>query len=144
MKIANTVFVGVLAFGILLILSNCTTTTTPLPVDNLDELVGTWVNESYTVRAQKIVIEPDGVYVAYDKVEYLSYIGTGILELVEKWEDSKGNIYCKLRFDRNGVWVYELDKINKSGTVLEFVQSYNDYPTEIDPNDLEYCVYYRQ
>ncbi|MEE9306706.1 MAG: hypothetical protein V3V57_04150 [Spirochaetia bacterium] len=144
MKTRKTVVTIALGVGVLFLLGSCVTTKTPLPTDNIDELVGTWVNTDYKIRPQKIVIDPDGIYISYKKIEYTTYSGTGTLELIEKWIDSKGNIFCKIRFDRAGDLVYELDKISNSGTVLEFVQSYKDYPTEINPNDLEYRIYYRQ
>lgn len=144
MKARTTVETLALSALVLLFLGTCASTKTPLPTDNIDELVGTWVNTDYTIRAQKIVVEPDGVYTAYKKIEDTTYSGSGTLELVEKWTDSKGNLFCKICFDRAGDLVYELDKISNAGTVLEYVQSYKDYPTEINPNDLEYNVYYRQ
>ena len=144
MKTTKIILAIALSLGVLQLLGTCATTKTPLPTDNIDELVGTWVNTDYNIRAQKIVIEPDGVYVSYKKIEYTVHSGTGTLEIIEKWRDSKGNIFIKTREIPGGDWVYSLNKISNSGTVLEYVNSYKDYPTEINPDDLEYRIYYRQ
>jgi hypothetical protein len=144
MKTRKTVLVIALSVGVLLFLGTCVTTETPLPTDNIDELVGTWVNTDYTVRPQKIIIGSDGVYVTYKNIEYTVHSGTGTLRLIEKWKDSKGNIFCKIRSDEGGYPVYELEKISNSGTVLEYVVDYQDYPNEVNQNDLEYRIYYRQ
>ena len=144
MKTRKIVSAIVLSLGVLLLPGTCASTKIPLPTDNIDELVGTWVNTDYSFRAQKFVLDPDGVYVSYKKIEYTVHSGTGTLELIEKWTDSKGNIFCKIRFDRGGELVYELDRISNTGTVWESVQSYKDYPAEINPDDLEYRIYYRQ
>ncbi|HDY89020.1 MAG TPA: hypothetical protein ENH82_13015 [bacterium] len=135
----------VIILGVLLFFTNCASTKTPLPTDNIDELVGTWINSDYSFRAQKVVVEPDGIYLMYKKIEDTTYtLGTGTLKLIEKWADSKGNIYCKIRSDQPSHPVYELDKISNAGTVLEYIQDYKEYPTEIDPNNLRYRIYYRQ
>lgn len=144
MKISKTFLFFILSLGILVFFSGCATAKIPLPTDNFDEMVGIWVNKDYKVRSQKIVIEPDGVYTAYKKIEYTTWSGTGTLEPIEKWTDSKKNIFIKTREFTGSEWVYSINKISNSGTVLEYVNSYKDYPTEINPNDLEYRIYYRQ
>jgi len=135
----------VIILGVLLFLPKCAGTKTPLPTDNIDELAGTWINPDYSFRPQKVVVEPDGIYSTYRKIEdTIHYYATGTLKLIEKWVDSKGNIWCKTRADRPDFAVYELNKISNAGTVLEWIVDYKDYPTEIDPNDLDYRIYYRQ
>ena len=47
MKIRTTVLVIALSVGVLLFLGTCATTKTPLPTDNIDELLGAWVNPDY-------------------------------------------------------------------------------------------------
>jgi len=145
MKIRKQFLWFVIILGVLLFFTNCASTKTPLPIDNIDELVGTWVNPDYTFRPQKAVVESDGIYLMYKKIEdTIHYYATGTLKLIEKWVDSKGNIYCKIRSDKPDYEVYELNKISNAGTVLEYIQDYYDYPTEIDPNHLEFRIYYRQ
>ncbi len=134
----------VILLGVLLVLTSCATTKTPLPTDNIGELVGTWINPDYSIRPQKIVVQPDGIYLTYKKIEYTIHSGTDTLIVIEKWLDSKGNIYYKIRSDKPDYPVYELNKISNAGTVLEYIVDYKNFPTEIDPNDLDYRIYYRQ
>ena len=67
------------------LLTSCATTKTPLPADNIDELVGTWINPDYSARTQKIVVEPDGIYVSYYTIEGTAHYDSGTLKLIEKW-----------------------------------------------------------
>ncbi len=126
------------------LLASCATTKTPLPTDNIDEQVGTWINPDYSARPQKIVVEPDGIWVSYYTIEGTIEFSSGKLKLIEKWADSKGNIYCKIRSDEPDYPVYELNRISNAETVLEYIRDTRDYPTEIDPNDLNYRIYYSQ
>ena len=135
---------AILILILAVLLASCATTKTPLPADNIDELVGTWINPDYSTRTQKIVVEPDGIYVSYYTIEGTVQYDSGTLKLIEKWADSKGNIYCKIRSDQPDYPVYELDRISNAGTVLEYIRDTRDYPTEIDPNDLNYRIYHRQ
>ena len=137
MKSRKILLVITLGLGILLFLGTCASEKTPLTTDNIDELVGIWINAGYSELPQRVAIEPDGVYVTYRKIEDTIRRGTGTLVLVEKWADSKQNIFCKIQ-NNKGEMVYELVKIGDSGNVLEYVQSYKDYPLEINPNDLSY------
>ena len=134
----------ILILVLAVLLTSCATTKTPLPTDNIDELVGTWINPDYSARPQKIVMDPDGVYASYYAIEGTVQYSSGTLKLIEKWADSKGNIYCKIRSDQPDYPVYELDRISNAGTVLEYIRDTRDYPTEIDPNDLNYRIYHRQ
>ena len=79
----------------------------------------------------------------FKKVEDPSYIYTVTFKVVDKWVDLKGNIYLTILYYDPGPR-YELNKISNTGTVLEYVVGFGDCPTEIDPNDLNYRIYYRQ
>ncbi len=66
----------------------------------------------------------------------------------DHWTDSAGNKFYKITWiiddpDEHGTICYELDKLSKSGTSLEFVISRHGFPTEIAGNHAEYRVYYR-
>ncbi len=39
---------------------------------------------------------------------------------------------------------YDLNKISSIGSLMKHIYSFNDYPTEIDPNHSNYHIYYRQ
>ena len=47
MKTRKIVLAIALSFGVLLYLGTCATTKTSMPTNNLDELVGPWVNPDY-------------------------------------------------------------------------------------------------
>ena len=87
-------------------------------------------------------------YEIYMEVEhdYVSYKGTSWI--VDKWVDSKGNVWYKEIWREN--WtkslMYALDKVSKDGSTLEYVWGYNDFPTEADLNtsNSNYKIYYSQ
>ena len=58
-------------------------------------------------------------------------------------EDLKRVVIPSVYLDEHGTIYYELDKLSKSGTTLEFVISRHGFPTEIAENHAEYRVYYR-
>jgi hypothetical protein len=60
--------------------------------------------------------------------------------LVEKWQDSEGNVWYKeLNQSVNGGHYFWLIRISKAGAVLEAIYDLNDFPREMDPS----CQYYR-
>ena len=122
-----------------------------VPTDN-EEIYGIWINQEYgTTEAsfsQKRIINPDGTW-----EEYSSMIDIGFRTLnytiIDKWTESEGNIWYKLRTEYGGKEYgtkpfYELHKISNSGLTWEFVRSAETYPTQIDPNHPMYFIYYRQ
>ena len=115
-----------------------------------EEYYGTWVNTDYdrsilTFRA-KIINNPDGTRAVYmtpsDTEPYL----TATFTIEDKWTDSEGNIWYKILYTETEQIIsnFELSKISDNGTTLELVISVIDSPTEIDPNDSTYLIYYRQ
>ena len=115
---------------------------TYLPKNN-EEFYGTWVNTEYYLVAQKVVINPDGTWgwamQANDEPgKKFTY------ELKEKWTDSEGNIWYKLRLESHRGKDYVLVKISNSGNTRETVWDSNEYPTKIDPQKGNYRIYYRQ
>ena len=85
----KTILCVVITLGVLLFLSSCAQTKTPLPIDNLEELVGIWINPGHSTYPQKIVVQPDGIYLKYKKIEDTTYVYTDTLKVIEKWVDSK-------------------------------------------------------
>jgi hypothetical protein len=62
-----------------------------------------------------------------------------------RWKDSQGNIMYKIHWV--GSWGkagYSLCRISNSGKTLEYMNSHNDYPKEIDPNSSYYRKYNRK
>jgi hypothetical protein len=119
-----------------------------------EEIFGTWTNEK--MSAQKLIIAADGgkLYLKVtDETPYSESTGAWI----SKWTDSEGNIWYKsfnsrIKGPYSGFKFTELDKLSKSGTVLEsvFKAPSNDeelknpqYPTKIDPQDSSYTIYFK-
>lgn len=119
-----------------------------------EEIFGTWTNEK--MSAQKSVIGADGgkLYLKLtDETPYAESTG----EWISKWTDSEGNIWYKSLNSRSkgpysGFKFAELDKLSKSGTVLESVWTAPSsdeelknpkYPTKIDPQDSSYNIYFK-
>ena len=119
-----------------------------VPTEN-EEIYGTWVNPNYGwIRfPQKIIIKPGGIYeYCLSKSDLAGSICT--YTLTDKWIDSEGNVWYRWIWQWKGVGEtrYELHKISNSGLTWEweYINSFDDYPTEIDPKHPEYHIYYRQ
>ena len=111
-----------------------------------EELYGTWITLYYgTNPPQKLVYNPNGTgwsaTNANSKLPALKirYLITG------KWMNSRGHIMYKTHWV--GSWGdsgYSLCRISNSGKTLEYMNSHNDYPKEIDPNSSYYRKYNRK
>jgi hypothetical protein len=135
----------ILVLAVLIIAGSCATEKMAY-VSKEYEFYGTWVNPDYKFAdkaSPKFIIHPNG------KLEWYA-IGTektttyyGEFVIINKWTDSKGNIWYSITWkgDYEKFWTYVLAKISNSGKTLEYVDSPNDYPKEIDPNDPR--AYYR-
>jgi hypothetical protein len=115
---------------------------TYVPKDN-EEFYGTWVNTEYYLMAQKVVINPDGTWgwtmsASDEPVTKYTY------ELKEKWTDSKGNIWYKVRLQSQRGKDYVLVKLSNSGNTREIVWDSHEYPMKIDSKNANYRIYYRQ
>ena len=122
-----------------------------------EEIFGSWVNNEYanipyprnSGYPQKLT------YYRWGYCEFFIKLGDkvpfkGTSAIVDKWTDSKGNIWYKT-YDRDPdtrrayLCLY---KISADKTVLESVWSYTDFPGEDDLNlkntDFYYRIYHRQ
>ena len=116
-----------------------------------EEIYGTWTNTA--MQRQKNVSVADGSRDYLTVADKLPVIESKA-QLASKWMDSDGNVWYK-RFgtvisgEYKGAKWQSLEKISKTGKVREFVSRVVDdfapgnYPTSIDPNDHDYCIYYR-
>ena len=117
-----------------------------------EEIYGTWINPNYpksgakTWFPQKIIIKPGGIYEYYSSKLDLVPGTISTFTLTAKWIDSEGNVWYRMiwKWKDEGNPRYEIGKINNAGQTWEFINSYDNYPTEIDPNHIEYHIYYRQ
>jgi beta-lactamase regulating signal transducer with metallopeptidase domain len=126
----------------------------------LDEpIIGTWVNPK-TERVKglnaKSVVYPDGRQLDYQKISDTVPIEEYQLAVEEKWTDSQGNRWYKVRWSgwyygfskpnfTECAWKgYTLVRINAAGTVSESVGAELAYPKEFSPIGGEYSISYRQ
>jgi hypothetical protein len=154
MKTRTFVSILILVLAVLIISGSCATRKKVLPTDNIDELVGTWLNPDYEGRAARIpkfTIKADRTILWYASIndKEASYNGK-ITEIGEKWMERDGSIYYKLIvYDESFVsTAYFLVRLSPDRSFFEEVYRANppEYPSEFDPEDtkLYYRIWYRQ
>jgi hypothetical protein len=139
----------VLIMAVLIIAGSCATDKMTY-ISKEYEIYGTWVNPDYkNVRSlPKIVIHPNGEAEFYHLDSNSNWEDVDFV-ITNKWTDSGGNVLYTIitRCECNpNSREYRLVKISNSGKTLEWSYSNNDYPKEIDQNDVYsvYEIYYRQ
>ena len=126
----------------------------PITIAPDDPLVGKWVSEEYDRTSEynaKWVIFPDGRELDYYKIADTEPIEEVANVIEEKWDDSEGNHWYKIR---STWWVYpskigrtegfSLNEINASGTTLESVYSGSVYPEELSPLGSFYRIFTKE
>jgi beta-lactamase regulating signal transducer with metallopeptidase domain len=120
-----------------------------LSIRDRELLYGTWINTSYkrgSFESPKMVVSPDGkvaeYILAWDTEPFL----TGPLKIEERWTDREGFTYYKVDLSyREHPWsYYTLFKISSTGSTLEMVVDWHEYPSRVQPDDTFYIIYYRQ
>ena len=114
-----------------------------------ERFCGTWANPAYEPEAgksnpfAKIVVNPDGTYLGYQRLDQAGPTGTGFYTVEKRWTDAEGNSWYKAKIYFPIVYetTYELSKLDRFNAVWESQSSNNGYPTKIDPKD--YHSYYR-
>ena len=138
-----------------ILLASCATTKTPLPTDNIDELLGTWVNTEYDggvhgSRYGKYVWKADGTASVYHKSTYdRAYMPDAKWSVKEKWMGGDGAIYYRCTLEHSGTKGphphYHLIRLSPDRSYHEMmILGDEEHPVEIDPNDPIYRIYYRQ
>ncbi|UCB46660.1 MAG: hypothetical protein JSV25_04360 [Spirochaetota bacterium] len=149
----RTLIIGVVVIlAVLIIIGNYAIGEDEYVLTENEEIYGTWVNTNYpksNVKSwfpQKIIIKPGGIYEYYSSRLDLVPASISTFTFSAKWIDSEGNVWYRMiwKWKGEGDLRYEIGKINKSGQTWEFINSWDAYPTEIDPNNPEYHIYYRQ
>jgi len=113
---------------------------------------GTWTNDEYRDVGQygKFTINEDGQADMYIEKSDTEPARSGELVVYDVWTDAEANIWFKCGFYPGGYFegadqfVFELNRISNSGNIWEYVISYHEYPTEIDPEGFFYRTYHRQ
>ena len=142
MKSRTLISILILVLAVLIVIGSCATGKKAVKAP-IEPFYGTWANSDYnTVGANaRKIFRPDGTYTDY------SHTGTEIPEvestytIIKSWMDSDGKKYYKVEtfFEK-----YSLYRLDETDSVLEYVWSNIDYPSEIDPNHYNYRIYYRQ
>ncbi len=154
MKTKTSISILILVLAVLIIAGSCATRKKALPTDNIDELVGTWLNPDYegkAARLPKFTIKADRTILWYASIndKEASYNGK-ITEIGEKWMERDGSIYYKLiMYYESFVGThYCLVRFSPDHSFFEEVYWSNppEYPSEFDPENskLVYRIWYRQ
>jgi hypothetical protein len=120
-----------------------------------EDICGTWVNTEqpkgkYHHVSQKRVFSPDGMvkFYYYELGQSPEFEGT--YTITEKWTDSGGNIWYKMkvtgksiRYNEKVGW-YFLSRISDSGKTFEYVYHPLDYHKKLDPDHPSYRIIYRR
>lgn len=146
-KFRATILILVLSF----LLASCATTKTPLPTDNVDELLGTWVNTEYDkpglgTKKGKMVWEAD-IASIYMKSTYDRAYTDAKWLVKEKWGAGDGAIYLMVFLELVGSVPGNIRysiRLSPDGSYYEMMIHDKELPVEIDPNDPAYRIYYRQ
>ena len=144
---ARTSFISIfiLVLVVLIIIGSCATEKKAVKAP-IEPLYGTWTNPDYNTvtKIAKLIFKPDGTFIEYNHTDITMYLGPYKYTIAESWMDSDGNKYYKVDIALGIRSWYELWRINETDTVLEFVRSNIECPTEIDLTDATYVIYYRQ
>jgi hypothetical protein len=111
-----------------------------------EELFGTWVNTDYKdgMHAQ-MYIQRLGENERYSSVNDEEPTWTAETLINQKWTDSNGNIWYKIRWKAGAMGSgFSLIKISDSGKTLERVWSQWEHPKALDISDETYRIYYRK
>jgi hypothetical protein len=112
-----------------------------------EELFCTWINTDYDEisKYSKIVFKPDGTAEYYNASTYEDFDKAEFV-IKSKWLDSNGDIFYTVdeEIPLYMIRYYSLYKLSNSAKSLQLIFNTRDYPTEIDPEDTRYSIYYRQ
>lgn len=108
-----------------------------------------WINHQGDIFKGKLIIDSDGTihnYQTPDCPEGYDHVGQNArFKVTESYMDREGNYL----YEVYTVWCpgfvgYNLWRLDSSGTMLEGMYDYSDYPIEIQPGDFRYFIFYRQ
>ena len=146
MKTRMFVSILILVLAVLIIAGSCATGKKAIKAP-IESVYGTWANLYYNTKeyTAKCTIRPDGIIevASHTELEYHHFDDISFT-IIESWLDSDGNKYYKVDEARGIDTWYELWRINETDSVFELVRSQVVYPSEIDPNHLNYRILYRR
>ena len=149
----------VFLMALMAVLGSCATTKTPMPTDNIDELVGTWVNPDNNRSVNiycygKYEFLQDGTLNGYceSDSEYSSW--SVIVDVEKKWKDNKGYVYFEtksLHPTEGKIGAYCLYRVHQEDNTLEMMLSTQDigkdlkWDTSAGANNIpSYWIWYRK
>ena len=116
-----------------------------IPKSN-EEIYGTWINEDMT--SQQLIYYYWGYAEEYREVSHETPAYKFTFTIVEKWSDSKGNVWYKTfnRHNASILNVFWITKIINNGTVYESVYNEGEFLSkdELNVDHFNYLIYYRQ
>jgi hypothetical protein len=135
MKIANAmaIFLSIVFFSL-------------VSFSDTDKICRMWSNLGYWSGTfpQKIEFNYDGTYAIYKYFDSLDVASRGTYQIKDKWSDSKGYVWYKIIMnDSQKGKRYQLARVNKKGSKLEFAWKKNNYPTKLNSDETGYYRYWR-
>jgi len=126
----------------------------------VEMIYGHWINEKDYNKwkadrpgqyAGKVIVRKDGSiqHLQTPECPELPYVGcNGYYTVEDSFFDRQGNYLYKIAFGECPIVVtyiiYELWRIDPTGTKMEITWDLSDYPSDIDPNRYEYYTFYRK
>jgi hypothetical protein len=115
--------------------------------DLIEAYTGKWINPKKGYYKPKRILYP-GKWEEYATIESKKPYCYGDIELMQKWINSKGDIFFEYRFKcmAHGTTGYELVRISDSGNTMEILYTKSEKRVEEwDPDNdyYTYKIYYR-
>ena len=147
MKTRMLISILILVSAALIVIVSCATGKKAVKA-HVESVYGAWANLDYNTENEfwaKCIVRPDGIIemASHTELEYKKH-DEAKFTIVDSWMESDGNKYYKVDEARGLDTWYELWRINETDSVLEYMWSQIDYPSEIDPNHPNYRILYRQ
>jgi len=144
MKTRALVSILILVLAVLIVVGSCATRKKAVKAP-IESVYGTWANPDYNTEPEtaKLIFKPNGTSILYSHTDITQYDGPYKYTILESWMGSDGKKYYKVEYVM-GSDEYHLYRLDETDSVLEFVWSNVEYPTEIDPNHFNYRILYRQ
>ncbi|MHA2055913.1 MAG: hypothetical protein ACW99F_20275 [Candidatus Hodarchaeales archaeon] len=148
MKTRTLASILILVLALFIIVGSCATTKKAISEeDAMNVLCHTWVSEDYDKPNQpaKFIFTSDGKWFLYWRPTDTNPSRQGVYTITEKWTDSDGNFWCKIKWKNTitGGSGYEILKVSNSGNTLEQDWGYSE-DIELDPEHYNYRIYTRQ
>jgi hypothetical protein len=144
MKTRMFVSILILTLAVLIVIGSCATGKKAVKAP-MEPFYLTWTNPDYNTAQKyaKLIFKPDGTYTLYSHTDITIYAGSYKYTIAESWMDSDGKKYYKVEVVA-GSDEYHLYRLDETDSVFERVWSKIEFPSEINPNHLNYSIYYRQ